>query len=274
MTNETIVAVYDAPEQAEAAAEDLKAAGVAPHAISIHAAGGSMHGDRIAEPPQERGFWTSLFGGEPDHDVDVYQRSLASGSTVLTVLVPQADAGPVLYILNNHHPVDIDERSAAYGLAPASAARQEELYTDAPAAVSNDGGETLQLSEERLSVGKRVVNRGNTRIRRFVVETPVEEQVNLRDETVTVERRPVNGRVAAANAEFTESTVEVQSFGEEAVVGKSAHVVEEVTIGKKVSDRTETIRDTVRREDVEITKVPGSNGALPDRAASPATPVK
>ncbi len=58
------------------------------------------------------------------------------------------------------------------------------------AAKAADGG-TIQLSEETLAVGKRVVNRGTTRIRRFVVETPVEEQVSLHDERVTIERRPV-----------------------------------------------------------------------------------
>jgi stress response protein YsnF len=50
---------------------------------------------------------------------------------------------------------------------------------------------TIQLAEEALSVGKRAVNRGTTRIRRYVVETPVEEQVTLRTETVSVDRRPV-----------------------------------------------------------------------------------
>ena len=54
---------------------------------------------------------------------------------------------------------------------------------------SDDG--TVQLSEETLAVGKRAINRGTTRVRRFVVETPIEEQVSLRDETVTIERRPV-----------------------------------------------------------------------------------
>ncbi len=261
MTNETIVAVYDNPAHAETAADDLKAAGVAAHAISVHAAGGGMRGDLITEPPQERGFWSNLFGGEPDHDVDVYHRSVANGSTVLTVQVAEADAGPVLYILNSHHPIDIDERSATYGLTPAApadtAAQRMPASTDTSKTMKADTDETIQLSEEQLSVGKRVVNRGNTRIRRFVVETPVEEQVSLREETVTVERHPVTGRPAVANPDFAEKTIEVQAFGEEAVVDKNARVVEEVTIGKQVADRTETVRDTVRREDVEITKVPG-----------------
>ena len=275
MADETIVAVYDTPAHAELAAEDLKAAGVLPHAITVHATGGSMKGDRVVEPPQERGFWASLFGGEPDHDVDVYQRSLASGSTVVTVQVAEAHAEAVLDILNSHRPIDIDERAATYGLSQDTTASP--LHANPPARATTarpDGAETIQLSEEQLSVGKRVVNRGTTRVRRFVVETPVEEQVSLRDETVTVERRPVTGREAVVNPDFTERTIEVQALGEEAVVGKSAHVVEEVAIGKKASDRVETVRDTVRREDVEITKSQGDAAGLPDRQDPRATPAR
>ena len=35
-----------------------------------------------------------------------------------------------------------------------------------------------QLAEEQLAVGKRLINRRGTRVRRYVVETPVEENVN------------------------------------------------------------------------------------------------
>ena len=37
-------------------------------------------------------------------------------------------------------------------------------------------------------------------------------------------------------------------------VGKTARVKEEVVIRKDVADRVETIHDSVRREDVEITR--------------------
>ena len=58
-------------------------------------------------------------------------------------------------------------------------------------AVGAGGEEVLALSEEQLTVGKRLVNRGTSRIRRFVVETPVEEAVTLHSEQVSIERRPV-----------------------------------------------------------------------------------
>ena len=46
---------------------------------------------------------------------------------------------------------------------------------------------------------------------------------------------------------------------EEAVVSKQARVVEEVVVRKDAQERTETVRDTVRRTDVEVEKLgPGS----------------
>jgi stress response protein YsnF len=48
----------------------------------------------------------------------------------------------------------------------------------------------------------------------------------------------------------------VAETAEEAVVSKSAGVVEEVVVGKEGSDRTETVRDKVHRQQVEIEKQP------------------
>ena len=166
-------------------------------------------------------------------------------------------------ILESHKPIDIDERAGSYGLtqttttakALPAAATMPAIQTPKPTAAATDGG-TIQLSEETLAVGKRVVNRGTTRIRRFVVETPVEEQVSLHDERVTIERHPVtDGRPVTDS--FSDKTIEMTESAEEAVVSKSAHVREEIAIKKEATDRTETVRDTVRREDVEIVKVPG-----------------
>ena len=52
---------------------------------------------------------------------------------------------------------------------------------------------------------------------------------------------------------FEERTLEVRETQEEPVVNKTANVVEEVVIGRESTERTETVRDTVRKEEVEIT---------------------
>src|SRR5687768_8877426 len=127
-------------------------------------------------------------------------------------------------------------------------------------------GETaIPVVEEELQVGKREVERGGVRVESRVTETPVEEQVHLREEHVHVERRPVDRPVGDAENLFREGTLEVSERGEEVVVAKEARVVEEVVVGKEVSERTETVRDTVRRTDVNVEEVEGREGDAPTR---------
>jgi uncharacterized protein (TIGR02271 family) len=224
-------------------------------------------------PHHEQGFWASLFGGEPEyeHDTTVYNRSLESGSTVVSVKASELHVAQAMEILERHNPIDIDERAASYGVSQTAA-------TDTIGAPGVTGtadrageGEAIPLTEETLTVGKRAINRGTTRIRRYVVETPVEEQVALRDETVSIERRRVGDGRPVTNADFTDKVVEVTETAEEAVVSKSARVKEEVVIHKEATERTETVRDTVRREEVEITKEPGveRQASTPNAPAAP-----
>ena len=261
MTDQTIVAVYDTPAHAELAVQDLLQAGIPDSAIHRHAQEGSYAGTSTAPAPRSTegtGFWSSLFGGEPDHDTTVYDRSVSSGSAAVTVKVADAHVEKVTQILEQHNPIDIDERAGSYGLSQTTTTRSP-LAAAAPVAAATtatDGGK-IQLSEETLAVGKRVLNRGTTRIRRFVVETPVEEEIRLRDEKVTIERRPVTDGRAVPNASFTDKTIELTESAEEAVVSKTARVKEEIDLKKVATERTEPVRDTVRREDVEVTKMPG-----------------
>jgi hypothetical protein len=50
------------------------------------------------------------------------------------------------------------------------------------------GEEVIPVVEEELHVGKREVSGGRVRVRSYTVETPVQEQVSLREEHVSVER--------------------------------------------------------------------------------------
>lgn len=111
--------------------------------------------------------------------------------------------------------------------------------------------EVIPLGEEVLEVGKRTVNRGTARIRRFVVETPVEQQVTLLSERVVVERRrPVTDKVTGEV--LTEVTVEVTETEEMPVVEKRVRLREEIVVRTERSRRVKTVRETVRRDEVEI----------------------
>ena len=111
----------------------------------------------------------------------------------------------------------------------------------------------IPLAEEQIEVGKRTVDRGVTRVRRYVVERPVEQDVTLRGERVTIERRRPIETAGVPGQAIQERVVEVRETEEVPVVAKTARVVEEVTIRKEETEGTETVRDTVRREEVEVT---------------------
>jgi len=271
MNEETIVAVYDTAAHADAAVRDLEAANVPSGAISRHASTDAGAPGAAPQPAREPGFWGSLFGGQPDHDTDVYDRSLAGGSTVVTVKAPAEHIASVAEILERHNPVDLDDRATGYGLTSGATTTTTQGTVGAAPVATNPtatagqagigqagiGEEVISLTEEQIAVGKRLVNRGTTRVRRFVVETPVEQDVNLHSERVSIERRPVAAGTTVSDADFKDRVIEVTESDEEAVVGKTAHVREEVVIRKDATDRVETIHDTVRREDVEITKDAG-----------------
>jgi uncharacterized protein (TIGR02271 family) len=277
MTEQTIVAVYDRLTDADAAVRDLEAASVPSQAISRHE--GGTETTATAAPVREEGFWARLFGSEPDHDTSVYDRSIESGSSVVAVRVSSEHVDRVSSILETHHPIDIDERSAHYLTSDATATRAMR----APATTTGSGSArdtadaatqsgTIQLAEETLAVGKRAVSGATTRIRRFVVETPVQEQVSLRDEIVTLERHPVTEGRPVGTADFTDKVIEMTESSEQAVVSKTAHVVEEVNLRKDVSDHVETVKDTLRRDEVEIEKVPGENVTAGAAATTPVMP--
>jgi uncharacterized protein (TIGR02271 family) len=265
MSNETIVAVYDTSEHASLAIRDLEAAGVPAGAISRHAEAERTAGSTTTTAVQGRepGFWASLFGGNPEyeHDTTVYDRSLRSGSTVVTVKASEQHFSQIMEILERHGPIDIDERTSSYGLSSSAGLGSTSTATASSGVTAGHDSriapgseEVVPLSEEQLTVGKRLVNRGTTRIRRFVVETPVEEAVTLHSEHVSVDRRPVAPGTKVGDAAFTDRVVELTETDEEAVVSKAARVKEEVIINKAATDRVETVRDTVRREDVEVTR--------------------
>jgi hypothetical protein len=111
--------------------------------------------------------------------------------------------------------------------------------------------QVIGVGEEVLNIGTRMVAGKTTRIRRVVVQTPVQQDVTLHTETVVLERRkPTSG--PGGNEVLTEVTIEMNDFNEVPVVSKAVHLVEEVLLRKEVTARTETIHDTVRRDKLEI----------------------
>jgi stress response protein YsnF len=165
-------------------------------------------------------------------------------------------------------------KAAGRGKAVVAASAPDEKADDAEAimeryesaAVQGGNGSERQRTEreevvpeveEKFSVGKRRVSRGGVRVTTSVSEKPVEKTVHLREEEVEVDRQRVNRELSPEEAEeaFEEKTIEMTETGEEAEVSKEARVVEEVSLEKRVEERDQKVRDTVRRTEVEVERL-------------------
>lgn len=118
---------------------------------------------------------------------------------------------------------------------------------------TTDETRKIPIIEENLEVGKREVKTGGVRLRSRIIERPVEESIRLREERVNVERNTVDRPATEADlSNFQERNIEMVERAEVPVVNKEARVVEEVSLGKDVEERTETVQDTVRRTEVDV----------------------
>ncbi|MES2537565.1 MAG: YsnF/AvaK domain-containing protein [Pseudomonadota bacterium] len=275
----TVVAVYDNYADAKKAYETLIDAGFSPASVQVNPPSERPAATTGSEQEHTgiRHFFRSLFGMDEDKEQnEVYAESVRRGSYVLTAHADsEAQADLAVEIMNRFEPVDIDERATHWRsrgwsgydeTAPMLTADEIEQERRGYAA-GKTGSATLPVIQEELKVGKRAVQRGGVRIYQRVSETPVNESITLREEEITIERHPVDHPASEAEmAAFKEGSMEMTESAEEAVVSKTARVVEEVVVGKEVHDHTETIKDSVRRTDVEVEKmgVSGAGGTMGD----------
>jgi stress response protein YsnF len=112
--------------------------------------------------------------------------------------------------------------------------------------------DTIPVIEEEMQVGKREVESGGVRVRSRIIEKPIEEKIRLRSEHIRIERNPANRPATEEELNsFREGTVEVTEHSEVPVVNKESRVVEEVNFEKEVEENEETIRDSVRKTQVD-----------------------
>jgi len=260
----SLSAMFDSRMAADRAVSALKAAGIADVVLT----GGENEGYGTHQysvgDPSDRGFFESI--GDfffPEEDRYAYAEGLNRGGYLVTVRnIPDHQYATALDILDDEGAVDLDAREAewrsegwtGYGAtgAAATGAMASSYAGDRTATRDTDlnAEGKIDVVEERVSIGKRQTEGGRLRVRSYVVETPVEQEVELRSERVHVERRPVDR--PAGSADFQERSLEAREYVEAPVVQKEARVVEEIGLNKDVESHTETVRDTVRKTEVEI----------------------
>jgi uncharacterized protein (TIGR02271 family) len=173
--------------------------------------------------------------GIPEEEAHYYEGELKSGRTIVTVKAEgrAAEAWAVL------------SRYGAYN-------RQTQNAAPAAGAVRTQGGQTIQVHEERLHATKRPVEKGEVRVRKEVVTENQTLQVPVTREEVVIERRPASGKAASAGDVRAGEEVRIPLTEEKVHVEKEAVVTEEVAVGKRKVTGTETVSGTVRKEQLKV----------------------
>ncbi len=113
----------------------------------------------------------------------------------------------------------------------------------------------MALSEEQVKVGKRTVEAGTVRLRKVIRTEIVNQPVEVKREEVVVERVSADQvHAGAATSDFKDETIDVPLTREEVVVSKEAHVTGAVRLHKTAEAETQTVSETVRKEDVEVVR--------------------
>jgi len=278
MKYQTIAAAYDTRVHAKAAVDALKAAGFHPDDISLL--------DKQVVP--EAGTWTAkgpslwqrVFGSEvKQHEAAVYNQAVEFGGAVVSLRVPDYEVAHATGILDLHHPIDVKDRALTSGLVPAAKVEgavastavlplpvKQEIAVPLKLAEKNE--QILRLADEQLNVGKRMIETGKTRVRRFVTERDVSADVTLHEEHSEILRRAVTDPKFLADVDWTDKSIEVIETAEQALVSKTAKVVEEIALKKIGSDHVQTLHEKVRRQEVEIEHL-GANGKKTIEKVSP-----
>jgi uncharacterized protein (TIGR02271 family) len=280
MAYETVVAVFDTRPHAEAAVKALRAGGFADADISVFD-GDRLRGGKSTIPAgvKEAGLWNRLFGGDVhEHEATVYGQTIERGGVIVSARVLDTEVAHAVAILDIHRPVDVHDRAVTYGIAPAAHVEAVERKIDAvPLAamqavavspkLAKANEDVLHLAEEQLEVGKEMVETGRTRIRRFVTEREASADVKLHEEHAEVLRRAIADPKFVGAIDWADRAIEVVETAEHALVNKTARIVEEVSLKKTGTDHVETVKDKLRRQQVEIERVGADGKVLPRQNA-------
>ncbi len=266
----TVIGLFDRAEEAKRAFATLVAEGYAKADLDI-----LTNDDQDDVPKLAR-----MHSWIPEPDVDIYLRGVRDGGTIVTANVGDTAVARAASILGSFDMVNIGKRAgdlarkvapAAIATAGAAAAAAKQATSAVPKqvpvaakvppkevaltdAARNDN--VLEVIEEDLAVGKEQVERGRMRIYNVVTEREVAQNIALKDETLRVQRRPINRAVEFSPDLFRARSFEMVEMDEIAQVKKTARVVEEVTLGKEVVNKIETIKETLRRQDVQVEEIP------------------
>lgn len=280
MAHEKIVTAFNQIQQAESAKERLIVEGIAEKNIDI------ISGERLKVEGKEirhPSFWQRLFGDDvDDNNAAEYSKAMQAGGVLLTVRAPEDQASHIeeeLSAFAADYAATENERAPLTGgefagetndrlgsptgsLAPTKDSLMDTDNLSGTGIASETRGgvlnevdaerDALKLAEENVEIGKRQVSDGAVRLRRYTVEDEVAEDVSLYDQHAEVFRRAVDEPAYLNDVDWSDKTVVVEESHEVPTVAKTARVKEEVGLRGEETARVETVKDSVRRQEVEV----------------------
>ncbi len=263
----TFVGLFDDETTAQKAAQELLSQGFSANDVSIvtnQGMGGGNSGQIAGEGQRsvsgnlpgdaKTGVLSALTAvGVERGDAEYYAEAVRRGSALVTVDADGADDARVQSIFDRYETADINDLGGYYRESGFTA-YDETAPAYTPEQITAER-QNLKLYAEQLSARKQSVQAGEVTLGKRVITEEKSIDVPVTHEEVVIERHAVNR--AATNADFRDETISVPLMAEQVTVEKTAHVVGEVSIGKRQVVETERVTDTVRREEATLDNADG-----------------
>src|SRR5687767_737360 len=111
----TITAMFDTRQEAEAAKERLKSARVDADNVHVHDKSSQGFMDTGYSTHQNRGFWDSIKNAfVPDEDRHTYEEGVRRGGVLLTADVDDDCVDEAVRVLEEANSIDIEDRSSQW----------------------------------------------------------------------------------------------------------------------------------------------------------------
>jgi stress response protein YsnF len=272
---QTVVGLFEQQDAAQKAVERLMGKGISRDQVdlsmgTIESTDAKVSNDRDGHKADGvTGFFNSLFGVDSDDAKRYSTVARDKRCAIVTVHARSSEqAEHAADLLDDCGAMDVSEHGREVSGSRANISQERSTAgPDRHNEGSRREGTTIPRMEEHLEVGKRTEERGSVRVRSRIVEKPVEEHVRLREEHVQVERHPVNRPVSdSERSQLQNRDIELTERAEVPVVNKEARVVEEVRVSKEVTERDQTVRDTVRHTEIEVDKLDRNEGRSSDNS--------
>jgi len=262
MAHEHVVALFDTAADANAAQANLKTAGYDDVCVIDNAHVGN---DAVVKEP---GFWKRLFGKTvEEYEAKVYAHNVAKGGAVVAVHAPAANLAEAGGLLAAHKAVDIKKRAVDDAILTPRAAEtiKEEVVAVPvkPVVEELPKDAVVKLAKESIAVGKKVVETGTTRLRRYVVEKPVEESITLHQEHAEIWEKAIDEPANLRDVDWGDAAIEVRETAEVPFESKSVKYVGEVGLREVGTESKATVHDSVREEKVDVEKIKAEDIVLP-----------